>query len=186
LTVSGLSVSNNILGGSVSSEGFVSAWGGVGFGSVGSGSGVGFTFGGDVLIQGVKALGLGAVKIEPPVADEIVLVEDGSVGAEETVLGESSLAISGTDVEHLALGFGVGVVSSINLSVASKSRFRYLGENWVIFPGNPGNCLFQHSQVIVRGYVIGSSSLVNILGFFAVGVESGCRVKLLLSSLPGS
>ena len=54
---------------------------------------------------------LWAVKVEPPIADEVVLVEDGSVGAEEGVLGKATLAISSADVEHLALGFRVSIVS---------------------------------------------------------------------------
>ena len=72
---------------------------------------VGLLLGTDVIIDGVKGFGLGTVKVEPPVADEVVLVEDGSVGAEEGVLGEATVAISGTDVEHLAEGLRVGVVS---------------------------------------------------------------------------
>ena len=67
--------------------------------------------GGNLVVQGVERLGLGAVKVEPPVADEVVLVEDGAVGTEEAVLGQTALAVSGTDVEHLALGLGVGVVT---------------------------------------------------------------------------
>ena len=34
-----------------------------------------------------ESLSLGAVEVEPPVTDQVVLVEDGSVGAEEGVLG---------------------------------------------------------------------------------------------------
>ena len=70
--------------------------------------------GGDLVVQRVEVFGRGAVKVEPPVADEVVLVEDGSVGAEEGVLGEATLAVSGTDVENLALGLGVSVVACQN------------------------------------------------------------------------
>ena len=58
----------------------------------------------------------GAVNVEPPVADEIVLVKDGAVGAEEAVLGETTLSVTCTDVEGLTLGFNVSIVSTINLS----------------------------------------------------------------------
>ena len=37
----------------------------------------------------VTHLGGGAVEVEPPVADEVVLVEEGSVGTEEAVLGQT-------------------------------------------------------------------------------------------------
>jgi hypothetical protein len=39
------------------------------------------------------------------------LVEDGAVGAEEGVLGETALAVSCANVESLALGLSVGVVA---------------------------------------------------------------------------
>jgi hypothetical protein len=73
--------------------------------------GGGFTFGGDFFVQGIEAFGFGAVKVEPPIADEVVLVEDGSVGAEEGVLGKSTLSVGGADVEHLALGLRVSIVT---------------------------------------------------------------------------
>ena len=37
----------------------------------------------------VTHLGGGAVDVEPPVTDEIVLVEEGAVGTEEAVLGQT-------------------------------------------------------------------------------------------------
>jgi len=52
-----------------------------------------------------------AVEVEPPIADEVVLVEDGSVGAEEGLLAQTTVAISSADVEGLAFGIGVSVVS---------------------------------------------------------------------------
>jgi hypothetical protein len=39
-------------------------------------------------------------------------------------------------VEHLALGFGVGIVSSINLSFTGKSRLGNLGKNRIILSRN--------------------------------------------------
>ena len=37
----------------------------------------------------VTHLGGGAVEVEPPIADEVVLVEEGSVGTEEAVLSQT-------------------------------------------------------------------------------------------------
>ena len=54
---------------------------------------------------------LGAVKVEPPVADEVLLVEDGPVGAEEGLGAEAAEAVGDAHVEGLALGRGVGVVA---------------------------------------------------------------------------
>ena len=51
--------------------------------------------------------GLGAVHVEPPVADEVVLVEDGAVGAEEGELG----GLGAADVENLAFRLLVSVVT---------------------------------------------------------------------------
>jgi len=86
LTVGGLGGLGNVRGGVVSSDG-----GGVGRGvgalGRGSGGGGGLAFGSDLFVKGVETLGLGAVKVEPPVADEVVLVEDGAVGTQEAVLG---------------------------------------------------------------------------------------------------
>ena len=64
-----------------------------------------------LLVQSVKILSLRAVHVEPPVADEVLLVEQGPVGAEEAVLDEVGVTKVGTDVECLALSFGVSIVT---------------------------------------------------------------------------
>ena len=69
------------------------------------------SFSSNLVVEGVEVLGSGAVKVEPPVADEVVLVQDCSVGAEEAVLGEPTSAIGRADVERLALSLGVRVVT---------------------------------------------------------------------------
>jgi len=53
----------------------------------------------DISIQSVKRFSQTAVNIEPPVTDEVLLVEEGAIGAEEAVLGEAIIAVVGTDVE---------------------------------------------------------------------------------------
>ena len=70
-----------------------------------------FSFGCDLVVEGVEVFGGGAVKVEPPVADEVVLVQESSVGAEEAVLGEPTGAIGCADVERLALSLRVRVVT---------------------------------------------------------------------------
>jgi len=65
----------------------------------------------NLLVLRVQTLSFIAVKVEPPVADEVVLVEDGSVGAEEAVLGEAALTVSCADMEGLALGLRVSIVT---------------------------------------------------------------------------
>ena len=75
------------------------------------GPGQGVPLGGDLVVEAVEVLGGGAVEVEPPVADEVVLVEESSVGAEEAVLGEAASSVGGADVESLALGLGVRVVT---------------------------------------------------------------------------
>ena len=83
------------------------------------GSGQSVPLSGDLIIEAVEVLGGGAVKVEPPVADEVVLVEEGSVGAEEAVLGETTSTIGCADVESLALSLGVRVVTFNKLDIAS-------------------------------------------------------------------
>ena len=70
-----------------------------------------FPFSSNLIVEGVEVFGGSAVKVEPPVADEVVLVQDCSVGAEEAVLGEATGAIGRADVERLALSLRVRVVT---------------------------------------------------------------------------
>merc|ERR1712088_378791 len=99
---------------------------------MGSSGGGGFTFSSNIFVQRVESFSFRAVEVEPPIADEIFLVEDGSVGAKEGVFGKASKTISGTHVECLAVGFGVGIVSSFYLTVASERCFWGFSKDWVI------------------------------------------------------
>ena len=98
-----------------------SRWGGVGRLRVAS-SAQGVSLGSVLIIEAVEVLGGGAVEVEPPVADEVVLVEESPVGAEEAVLGQTSGAVSGADMESLALGLGVRVVTFNKLLGASSAK----------------------------------------------------------------
>ena len=46
-----------------------------------------------------------------PITDEVVLVEDGSIGAEEGPLGPRTVTVLGADVEDLALSLRISVVT---------------------------------------------------------------------------
>ena len=110
LTVGSLSVLNNIRGSVVASD-RLGVRGGVAPGGAGGSSGGGLSLGSKVVVEAVETLGLGTVEVEPPVADEVVLVEDGAVRTEEAVLGQTSGSVSSADVESLALSLGVSVVT---------------------------------------------------------------------------
>ena len=87
----------------------------------------------DLIVQPVEVLGGGAVHVEPPVADEVLLLEQGAVGAEERELGETGVAVVGADVERLALRLGVAVVTAVHLPVAGERGFRLLRVDGVVF-----------------------------------------------------
>ena len=57
------------------------------------------------MVETIEGVGKVAVHIEPPVADEVLLVEDGAVGAEERVICQRGLdvVLVNTNVEHLAI-----------------------------------------------------------------------------------
>ena len=55
-----------------------------------------------LILDAVQLLSQGAVHVEPPVADEVLLVEDGPVGAEEGVGDQAAINVpQGTEVECL-------------------------------------------------------------------------------------
>ena len=102
----------------------------------------------DLVVLGEQTFSFGAVKVEPPIADEVVLVEDGSIRAEETVLAETTLTVSSADMEHLAFSFRVSIITSINLTITGETRLRDFSVNWVIFSRYTGDRGSQHSQRI--------------------------------------
>ena len=105
--------------------------------------GVGVSLCSNLVIEAVELLSQGAVHIEPPVAHEVLLVEQGAVGAEEAVLGEAAVAITATDVEGLALSLGVSVVSALSLAVTEEGGVRNLGEDGIIVSRDSGNVLLE-------------------------------------------
>jgi len=92
----------------------------------------------DVSIQRVEGLSKTTVDIEPPVADEVLLVEEGAVGAEEAVLGEAIVAVVSADVEGLAVSVGVSVVT-LNLSITDEGGLWWLCEDGVILTRHAGD-----------------------------------------------
>ena len=75
------------------------------------GSGGGLTFGSDFVVEAVEAFGFSTVKVEPPITNEVSLVENGAIGAQEGVFGKTTLAISSTDMESLAFSFSISIVT---------------------------------------------------------------------------
>ena len=87
----------------------------------------------DLVVERVERLSLGAVHVEPPVADEVRLVEEGAVGTEERVLAQTRSSVAGADVERLALRLRVRVVSTVHLAVAGERGLRRLRVDGVVF-----------------------------------------------------
>ena len=50
---------------------------------------------------------------ESPLASKVLLVEEGSVGAQEGVLDALTFRQEGANVEHLTTGFDIGVITCI-------------------------------------------------------------------------
>ena len=75
------------------------------------GGGGGLTLGSDLIVQAVETFGLGTVKVEPPITDEVSLIENGTIGAQKGVFGKTTESVSGTNVESLAFGVGIGIVT---------------------------------------------------------------------------
>ena len=61
--------------------------------------------------QKVDDADLRAVSVEPPVTDEILLVEKSSVRTEESILEEATNTVIGTDVECLTVSLRVSIVA---------------------------------------------------------------------------
>lgn len=85
-------------------------------------------------VDGVEVLSGGTVEVEPPVAHQVLLVEDGTVGAEEGVLLAPEGAVL-ADVEDLAASFigSVGVIARDCLVVAGEASVRDGGQDGVVF-----------------------------------------------------
>ena len=108
-------------------------------------------FGGVLVVESVQTLGLGAVKVEPPVTDEDSLVEHGAVRAEDAVGLQAIRAIVGTDVERLALCGGVGIVSSFHQAIAGEPSVRYLGVDGIVLPRDPGDVHLKAPNIVIAG-----------------------------------
>merc|ERR1711976_239310 len=108
----------------------------------------------NVVIEAVKVSSLSAVKVEPPITNKVVLVEDGTIRAEEGVLGKTALSVRGANVEDLAFSLGIGIVTSINLAITSETRFRDFGIDRVVFTRNTRN-------VGLKGCKLSSSPIIK-------------------------
>ena len=96
------------------------------------------------------------MKILPPIADEDLLVEDGTIGTEERDRVEEVVIsrIRQTDVVGLALLGGVGVVAAIDEAGAGEVRLLDGGQDGVVQPGLPwhgGSQPVQRVSGAIRG-----------------------------------
>ena len=79
-----------------------------------------------------------------PVTDEVLLVEDGPVGAEEGVGDQAAVNVpQGAEVECLALCLGVGILASLHLPITAESCVGHLGIDGEVLPCHPRNGLTQ-------------------------------------------
>merc|ERR1719350_283391 len=101
--------------------------------------------------RGVEAGGGVAVNIEPPVADEDLLAEDGAVGAEEGhgVEAVRSHGVPEAHVIRLALLLRVGVVAAEHEAVAGEGGLLDAGQDGVVHARLPGNGVPQPVQGVI-------------------------------------
>ena len=129
--------------------------------TTGTSRGVGFSLGSNLIIEAVELLGQGAVNIEPPVADKVLLVEQGAVGAEEAVLGEAAIAVTAADMEGLALSLGVSVISTLGLAVTEERGVRNLGEDGIIVSGDSRNVLLEVATTATSSSKVRSAAVIK-------------------------
>ena len=96
---------------------------------------------GNLIVQRPEVHRGGAVHVEPPVTDEVLLLEEGAVGAEEGELGQARVAVVGADVESLALRLGVAIVPSVHLTVAGERGLRRNGIYGVVLSRSARDCV---------------------------------------------
>ena len=88
------------------------------------------------------------------------------------------MSIISADVEHLALGLGVGIITSINLAIAQEASIRNFSINGIILAGDSRNSLFEHGNVGITfrtAILLLSSSVLRLLA--AIGwLQILCRV----------
>ena len=96
--------------------------------------GRGQSLGRDVPVDAPEAAGGGAVNVEPPVAGEVLLLEEGPVGTEEAHLVQASLALVHTHVEGLAVCLRVCVVAALHLTSAAEQSGGHSSQDWVVSP----------------------------------------------------
>ena len=90
------------------------------------------------------------------------------------------MSVISADVEHLALGLGVGIITSINLAIAQEASIRNFGINGIILAGYSRNSLFEHGNVGITfgtatAILLLSSSVLRLLA--AIGwLQILCRV----------
>ena len=108
----------------------------------------------------------GAVHVEPPVADEVLLIEQGAVGTEEAVLGQ--LVVEGevgAHVEGLAVGLRVSVVA-LDSAVTQEAGLRRKGEDGIILARGTRDGLpqgLQGVQLLLLAFSAGSHYIPDLI-----------------------
>lgn len=141
--------------------------------------GSGLSLSGDLVVPRIKRFSLGAVEVEPPIADEVLLVEDGTVGAEEGLGAEGAQTVGDAHVEHLAVGGGVGVVSSFNLTVAVEFELGdfVVAVDGVVLSGGTGHGLQEPVEALVVASVLALGQSVGLGLRLVVGLSGGSAVR---------
>lgn len=149
--------------------------------------GSGLSLGGDFVVPRVKGFGLSAVKVEPPIADEVLLVEDGAVGAEQGLGAEGAQTVGDAHVEHLAFGGGVGVVPSFNLSVAVEFELGdfFVAVDGVVLSGGTGHGLQEPVETLMVASVLALGQSVGLRLGLVVGLSGGSAVRGLSGFVGG-
>merc|ERR1719341_80499 len=116
-----------------------------------------------LVVEPVETLGRVAVEVEPPVADEVLLVEDGSVGAEHAVGLQTSEPVVRADMESLAFCGWVSVVTSLHLTVAAEASGRHLGKDGIVLSGDARDVDLQVIDSALAAAAAGASTASSLI-----------------------
>jgi len=103
----------------------------------------------DLFVEEIIFLSQGAVYIEPPVTYEVLLVEDGSVWTEKSVLEEAANAVISANVEALAVCLRIAIVS-FYLTIAGEGGIRWDAVHGVILARLPRYSLGQLPKLLAQ------------------------------------
>lgn len=108
----------------------------------------------NVAVEVVKVGAGSAIHIGPPLAHKDLLVENGSVGAEEGALDGLSIRNAGANVEHLASGFRVSV-ESVKFANAGEGSYGDFVKDGIVSLGVAGDGF---TEIPEGNFIINDSS----------------------------